>query len=269
MKAILRRLLFGTAFAVFLASTFNASAFYDTTIGRWASRDPIGERGGENLHGFVFNDPINDADSLGQKGLKFISEGKTFADGRINGYKRGSKASGEKASAASWYEQTLEVKYCPGGLCNSGGTEDQGSSFVTAWVENTDSCTVSVDCSCRVSWSGMTFIPKVKVNQNAKRLGGFTVKGHVLDREFGTKNDKGQTIPIKVDPENTSDINWGWYAIGVGNETEVKQFQLTPGAKKQLYHGNIIVAIGPFPGGVIYERMSADCSCVTTKQTPE
>ncbi|MCZ7591512.1 MAG: RHS repeat-associated core domain-containing protein [Kiritimatiellae bacterium] len=41
--------------------------FYSPGMGRWINRDPIGEEGGENLYGFVFNDPINLIDSLGQE----------------------------------------------------------------------------------------------------------------------------------------------------------------------------------------------------------
>jgi RHS repeat-associated protein len=38
---------------------------YSPKLGRWTSRDPIGEEGGLNLYGFVRNDPINFWDFLG------------------------------------------------------------------------------------------------------------------------------------------------------------------------------------------------------------
>jgi RHS repeat-associated protein len=38
---------------------------YDPDLGRWLSRDPIGEIGGINLYGYVGNGPENDVDSLG------------------------------------------------------------------------------------------------------------------------------------------------------------------------------------------------------------
>jgi len=40
--------------------------YYDSVTGRWPSRDPIGERGGLNLYGFVYNEPIYHIDILGQ-----------------------------------------------------------------------------------------------------------------------------------------------------------------------------------------------------------
>lgn len=42
-----------------------AHAFYDPGQGRWLSRDPIEERGGVNLYGFVRNDGVNGMDILG------------------------------------------------------------------------------------------------------------------------------------------------------------------------------------------------------------
>ena len=39
--------------------------YYDPVTGRWPSRDPIGERGGLNLYGFVDNNSIDQADFLG------------------------------------------------------------------------------------------------------------------------------------------------------------------------------------------------------------
>jgi hypothetical protein len=52
---------------VFLSMLGSASvqAFYDPKLGRWLSRDPIGEEGGSNLLGFVGNGPMNSLDSTG------------------------------------------------------------------------------------------------------------------------------------------------------------------------------------------------------------
>lgn len=40
--------------------------YYHPTVGRWVSRDPIGERGGLNLYGMVGNDGVNWIDALGK-----------------------------------------------------------------------------------------------------------------------------------------------------------------------------------------------------------
>ncbi|HQK02448.1 MAG TPA: RHS repeat-associated core domain-containing protein [Verrucomicrobiota bacterium] len=39
--------------------------YYNPSTGRWPNRDPIGERGGMNLYGFVGNSPLNRVDRLG------------------------------------------------------------------------------------------------------------------------------------------------------------------------------------------------------------
>jgi len=41
--------------------------YYDPVTGRWPSRDPIGERGGVNLYGFVGNAGVNAWDYLGYR----------------------------------------------------------------------------------------------------------------------------------------------------------------------------------------------------------
>lgn len=44
---------------------YNRFRYYDPTLGRYISRDPIGAAGGLNLYLYVGNDPINRADPLG------------------------------------------------------------------------------------------------------------------------------------------------------------------------------------------------------------
>ena len=40
--------------------------YNNASTGRWLSRDPIGERAGKNLYGFVANDPVRSIDALGR-----------------------------------------------------------------------------------------------------------------------------------------------------------------------------------------------------------
>ena len=39
--------------------------YYDPRLGRWVNRDPIGERGGKNLYGYVHNAPMHAIDAIG------------------------------------------------------------------------------------------------------------------------------------------------------------------------------------------------------------
>jgi RHS repeat-associated protein len=43
--------------------------FYSPSLGRWTSRDPIGEWGGKNLSAFVGNNPVGNRDALGLFGF--------------------------------------------------------------------------------------------------------------------------------------------------------------------------------------------------------
>lgn len=43
------------------------NAFYDPSPQRWINRDPMGERGGLNLHAFVRNNPVNSWDRDGRE----------------------------------------------------------------------------------------------------------------------------------------------------------------------------------------------------------
>ncbi len=47
------------------SSVLQSQAYYHPDEGRWLSRDPIGERGGINLHAFCLNAPIIMCDRRG------------------------------------------------------------------------------------------------------------------------------------------------------------------------------------------------------------
>lgn len=57
------RWLFLLAFTLLFVRS--ASAVYDPRLGRWLSRDPLGEEGGLNLYAYCGNDPVNRHDPLG------------------------------------------------------------------------------------------------------------------------------------------------------------------------------------------------------------
>lgn len=51
--------------ALFVGTQAQAMRWYSPSTGSWFSRDPIEERGGVNLYGFVGNSPLNKVDHLG------------------------------------------------------------------------------------------------------------------------------------------------------------------------------------------------------------
>ena len=48
-----------------LNNCYYGHRYYDADMGRWLSRDPIGESGGNNMYGFVGNNPISFIDRVG------------------------------------------------------------------------------------------------------------------------------------------------------------------------------------------------------------
>ena len=60
---------------------FYGSRFFDPTLQRWLSRDPIGERGDLNLYRGMFNSPLNVVD---RDGGEKLSAGRGERDGGIN-----------------------------------------------------------------------------------------------------------------------------------------------------------------------------------------
>jgi uncharacterized protein RhaS with RHS repeats len=63
MKKTSRAVLFLAAVAWLLPHY--GQAFYNPSTGRWLSRDPVEEKGGRNLYGFLSNDAVAHVDRLG------------------------------------------------------------------------------------------------------------------------------------------------------------------------------------------------------------
>jgi uncharacterized protein RhaS with RHS repeats len=81
---------------------------YDPQTGRWPSRDPIAERGGVNLYGFVGNDGVNAWDLLGLSNLTYNTlDEKTTPCKRVKG------GTGQSAWLIQWMVTGIKE---PGGV---------------------------------------------------------------------------------------------------------------------------------------------------------
>jgi len=63
--------------------------YYDPVTGRWPSRDPIGERGGVNLYGFVRNDGVGRWDFLGLDESKKVIAITKVGEPKLQGFDLG------------------------------------------------------------------------------------------------------------------------------------------------------------------------------------
>lgn len=70
MKTWLNQLRLPLLVFVLLTGLHQASAFYDPSAQRWLNRDPIQERGGLNLYGYVGNSCPNSFDPWGEGAFK-------------------------------------------------------------------------------------------------------------------------------------------------------------------------------------------------------
>ncbi len=90
--------------------------YYAPATGRWISRDPIDEEGGINLYAFVQNNPINDVDLLGLRGLTDYAHEKMWELFNNHGHEVGSNFPGYKrgrqdTNCITYVRHVLEYAY--------------------------------------------------------------------------------------------------------------------------------------------------------------
>jgi len=106
--------------------------YYNPSLGRWPNRDPIGERGGINLYGYVENDPINGVDPLGLDSISPTPDQETVLRLAIIRLRK-----------AEFYElaQNLQKKVCLGEI----GIDKNLATNVLAQVDPFDSKNIQLN----------------------------------------------------------------------------------------------------------------------------
>lgn len=236
---------------VLLSVTHEALAFYNPQTGRWLSRDPVDERGGENLSSFSANNAIDFWDLNGLTAIEFWSWGKAYFDGpwwpgQVS-YKK--SESGFKRSSDAYFNAVgIEVVKCPSGICNSTDDGGENSSNIKAFVINRCKDSIRVACTCKIHWFGINYSP----GRNGRK--GFLVKGRVLGHSF-TKE-----YLSKAQPDGS------YVAAGRGDFSKEGTISLAPGASEQLYRGHDEITYAPQnPGAGFTEMMTGECSCEVLK----
>ena len=131
------------------------------------------------------------------------------------------------------------------GICNSGGSLTDASSYVEAWVINDTPCeSLTVYCSCTVSYAISTTVP------GSVGRGGGLAKGTVLDASF-----YDIAFPSSIqDGKHPDQVQ---VAALAGAKAASQSFPLKSKERHQLYHGTInINTPGENPGSGFTESMN-------------
>ena len=204
----LRKTLFAIAVIIFTAQAHAVMYLarpYDPNMGRWLSRDPIGEEGGVNLYGFVGNRPIDEVDALGLE----IVEDRTHGSEEF--WKNYDRAMGYMMKSA------------------------KGRDMINA-LKNDKNCVVRVESNKGAAVSqtggginGVTFGSRPKIwiqfdDQALKGSGIFGLNGKLnnlqwltFPHEFYHALEKCKCNP--KDPKDVDPLHWG---VAIPNDTAPK-----------------------------------------------
>jgi RHS repeat-associated protein len=157
---------------------------YDPNVGRWLSRDPIGESGGIDLYGYVGNSPTNAIDPFGL--LAYVLSLSLSAEAGIMGAGTGgSSAWGLGISFDSWNGIPYPSDF---GIVNTvakqtaytGGGYGIGITFLGSQANNLSEmqtkCPSDAVPTLDLDFGGMHFGKDMSVSADAE-LGGQTIGG--------------------------------------------------------------------------------------------
>jgi len=242
-----------------------ASAFYNSSTGRWLSRDPAEEdEGGLNLCGFVNNDPVVGSDEMGLSIIEFASDSITQSDPPGFPWVTKSESySGPSSSPNASYSQAVIDIFSilgfshPNGLCNTGQHDSKYfdsiqthhiGSFVQALMKNNDTCCWKVTVHCSLGFV-------VTMSSSVKTFASAGLEGHLLSRSYERLDRRTRF--------STTYSGGFTHGSGAFADSDTVTVQLAPKATYELY--NVYPSISGWrlaPGGFT-EAVGAKCELAT------
>lgn len=266
MKARLAS-LHALSLVVLFCAVFDASAFFNPTVGRFASRDPIEETGGAAIYAFCANDSIYRVDALGLAfgnpvpgavtvgGMEYESEGYRFTDFRLTTWVYGDE-SGRKNSLDAWFwgiSMPWNSQVCNSGeLSPPSGDKPAYPSHVTSFVKGTafnkGPCCVRILFDCKVTFSA-SYWGSVMPRRGRIVPGN---NSHILNHGMNGAMNSSETRR----PDGTYAGQMS-FTVSHAEEKEIR-----PNTNLEVYHAYVPINLetrGRFSGG-FSERMNASCT---------
>ena len=153
--------------------------FYNPSLGRWLSRDPIGEKGGLNLYGFCYNNALSWYDVLGRDAASdFLDKVDPGRDKTDDGAKRA----------------MMDERGCIGGAAAGCGQSQKGLTEKSECWSTEEAAKAWADAkACPCKKPARVWVLRYKSNENSpvdydKELGTtFPATGGTQDKPDGTQ----------------------------------------------------------------------------------
>lgn len=204
---------------------------YDPELGRWLNEDPLGERGGLNLYGYVGNGPVMAIDPLGLDGRTFY-----FYDGSDPG--GGTRAKGADFKRVS----------CNGGPNSFDASNGFGQDAYVAMVAYLGKEMAKYNAN-PLTESSPPFIERIVFNDH----------GNIGQQFMGTEpiaaNNPWLKAAASLMPQNGRiALNGCSVALGTQGENYLQQMANETRRSVQGYNRDITVGGGVDPGGELIVR---------------
>ena len=245
----LRKTLFAIAVIIFTAQAHAVMYLarpYDPNMGRWMSRDPIGEEGGLNMYGFVGNDGVDRWDMLGM-----ASKDKAFRIGLLGANPDHLFHRGSQVGQPTIYEDGFSIMGRADHIFESTDVAGAFDAIIQHFDKNKDGKLDSIDsCSFDIrivgyswgGWSALQLVHKLTSSSKFANIDDLKIQIGTLDPvptgrspRPGITSFQGSRIPPPDYPSYGSIPRKG--VVKAINYYETYGLEDTPAVIRWAFHG--------------------------------